>query len=94
MTAYMIVQSYITDEAGYSDYRRAVMPLIQEFGGRHLRGGDVVMLEGMPDGGKIALFEFPSMDAIRSFWTSPEYVVVKKLREDAARLNIWAVPSI
>jgi uncharacterized protein (DUF1330 family) len=36
------------------------------------------------------MFEFPNMQAIRSFWASPDYVPIKKLREGAASLTVWA----
>ena len=59
MTAYMIVQSIVTDEEQYGTYRQAVVPLIQAFGGKHVRGGTVELLEGRKDERRIALFEFP-----------------------------------
>ncbi len=94
MPAYMIVRSLITNEGQFAKYRDAVMPLIEKFGGRHVRGGTVELLEGEQDGRRIALFEFPSMQAIHSFWNSPEYAPVKEIRRGAAVLDIWAVPGV
>jgi uncharacterized protein (DUF1330 family) len=93
MPAYMIVRAEITDEERYGLYRRAVLPLIETFGGKHIRTGSVELLEGEQKGRGIALFEFATMDAIRAFWNSPEYFEVKALRLDAALLEIWAVPA-
>ena len=93
MTAYMVVQVTITDEEQFGKYRAAVMPLMAEHGGKPVRGGTVERLEGVPDGRGIALFEFPSMDAIRAFWNAPEYGPVKELRRGAATLDVWAVPG-
>ena len=93
MTAYMLVQGTITDEERYGRYRQAVMPLIERFGGKHVRGGTVELLEGRQDERRTALFEFPSMDAIHAFWDAPEYGPVKELRRDAADLEIWAIPG-
>lgn len=93
MTAYMIVQSKISDEEQFGKYRQAVLPLIEHFGGKHVRGGTVELLEGHQDDRRVALFEFPSMEAIHQFWNSPEYVPVKELRRGAAVLEIWAVPG-
>jgi uncharacterized protein (DUF1330 family) len=76
-------------------YREAVVPLIMKFGGKFIvRDGKVEALEGQPDGRPMVVFEFPSMEAIHAFWNSPEYAPVKKLRQGAATLNIWAVPGI
>lgn len=94
MTAYMIVQSTITSEEQYGKYRRAVVPLIEAFGGKHVRGGAVERLEGQQDERRIALFEFPSMEAIHAFWNSPDYVPVKGLRRGAATLEVWAIPGV
>ena len=95
MAAYLIVQGSIGDEAQYQKYREAVVPLITKNGGRFLvRGGKVDVLEGKPDDRRPVIFEFPSMAALRAFWDSPDYVPVKKLREHAASLNVWAVEGV
>lgn len=54
----------------------------------------IELLEGNHDGRRMVMFEFPSIEAIRAFWNSPEYVPVKELRRDAANLDIWAVPGV
>jgi uncharacterized protein (DUF1330 family) len=95
MAAYMIVQITITDEEKYKHYRTAVVPLIANFGGEAVvRSGTVYLLEGHHDGRRMVMFEFPSMEAIHSFWNSSEYVPMKELRRDAANLDIWAVPGV
>jgi uncharacterized protein (DUF1330 family) len=91
----LIVRSTIADEPQYRKYREAVVPLIMKFGGKFaVRGGKVEILEGNHDRRRLVMFEFPSIDAIHSFWNSPEYVPVKKLRQGAASLDVWAVPGV
>jgi uncharacterized protein (DUF1330 family) len=34
------------------------------------------------------------MDVIRAVWHSPEYADVKRLREGAGELDVWAVPGV
>ena len=95
MTAYLMVQMTVSDPAQYQVYGKAVVPLIERHGGKFvIRGGTVEALEGRHDGRRMVVFEFPTMEAIHAFWNSPEYVPVKKLRQGAATLNIWAVPGI
>ena len=94
MAAYLMVQSTIGDQAQYQKYRDAVLPLIKSFGGKVIVRGAVEVLEGAPDARPMVVFEFPSLDAIKAFWTSPDYVPVKKLREGVATLNVWAVPTV
>jgi uncharacterized protein (DUF1330 family) len=75
--------------------REAVGPLINSFGGRYIvRAPDVEVLEGSHDGRRLVVFEFPSIEVIRKFWNSAEYVEVKKLREGSGELDVWAVPGV
>ena len=93
MVAYLIIEGTVSNQAKWGEYGKAVVPLIERFGGRHLdQPGGARLLEGSHDG-VIALFEFPTMAALDEFWTSPEYVPVKAIREGAATLEIRAVPG-
>ncbi len=95
MPAYMVVQINITDPDRFAQYRAAVPGVVESFGGRYIvRGAQVEVLEGSHDGRRLVLFEFPSMDAIKRFWNSPEYAKVKPLRENAAEVDAWAVPGV
>lgn len=95
MAAYMIVQIKITREEGWPEYRQQVSELFAKHGGRYLvRGGPVEVLEGSYDGRRLIVFEFPSMEVIRSVWNSPEYAKVKKLREGSGDLDVWATPGV
>ena len=95
MPAYLVVQIEITDAQRWPAYRAAVGPLVEQFGGRYLvRGAEIEVLEGGHDGRRLVIFEFPSTEAIRRFWHSPEYAEVKELRAGAGDLDAWAVPGI
>jgi uncharacterized protein (DUF1330 family) len=95
MPAYMIVQLKVTDADRFARYREAVPSVVAAFGGRYIaRGGAVEVLEGSHDGRRLVLFEFPSVDAIKQFWHSPEYAEVKPLRENAAEVDAWVVPGV
>lgn len=94
MAALLIIQATVTQRDGYKAYQAAVQPLIASFGGK-LKGSGVGLevLEGKHDGRRLIVFEFPSMEAIRTFWGSPEYAKVKTLRQGAATVDVWAVPG-
>ncbi len=95
MPAYLVVQIKVTDPDKFAHYREAVPGVVQAFGGRYIvRGAQVEVLEGSHDGRRLVLFEFPSMEAIQRFWHSPEYAAVKPLRENAADIDVWAVPGV
>jgi uncharacterized protein (DUF1330 family) len=95
MPAYFVVQATIKDEPQYQKYREAVVPFMARFGGKlAARGAKVEVLEGEHDTRPVVMFEFPSMEAIRAFWNSPDYVPIKKLREGIATINVWAFPGV
>ncbi len=93
--AYLIVRIKITREEGWPEYRKQVSDLFARHGGRYIvRGGPVEVLEGSYDGRRLVIFEFPSMEAIRTVWNSPQYAKLKKLREGSGELDVWAVPGV
>jgi uncharacterized protein (DUF1330 family) len=97
MAAYLTVQIRFTaDRALFAQYREAVGPLAAEFGGRYLvaGGAKIEVVEGSHDGRSFVMFEFPSIEAARTFWNSPRYAAAKKLREGLADFDAWIVPGV
>jgi uncharacterized protein (DUF1330 family) len=97
MPAYLIIQIRFTaPKERFAAYRDAVGPLAAEFGGRYLvaGGAKIDVLEGSLEDRSLVIFEFPSLNAIQSFWNSPRYADVKKLREGLAALDVWALPDV
>lgn len=95
MPAYLVVQINVTNPEKFARYREVVPRVVEAFGGRYIvRGATVEVLEGSHDGRRLVLFEFPSMQAIHAFWHSAEYAEVKALRENAADIDVWAVPGV
>ena len=92
MGAFMFIQADISDPQQFMEYAKRTPQLITQFGGRYrcMRAA-VEQLEGKPDNRKIVVSEWPSMDAARKFWNSPEYREVKKFREGAAEVDVYLV---
>jgi uncharacterized protein (DUF1330 family) len=79
---YLLFRSEFPDPASIKPYGRAVVSVAAKFGGRFIALADrPEALEGDPDTRRVVILEFPSLDAARAFWNSPEYAEVKKLRE-------------
>ena len=82
MAAYIVVQVDVKDPVRYEDYRRLVTPTLARYGGRFIaRGGRIEVLEGDWHPGRLVLLEFPSVDAAREWWNSPEYTEAKAIRQ-------------
>jgi uncharacterized protein (DUF1330 family) len=95
MAAYLIADIEVTDAQAYEEYRKRVPAIIAAHGGRYLvRGGTAETLEGTWRPNRTIVLEFPSMDALRAFWGSPEYRPLRAIRERAARSSLVAVEGV
>lgn len=74
MRGYVIAEIEITNPDGYKEYTRAVPATIEKYGGRFLvRGGQATVLEGEWPERRRVVIEFPTVEAARAWWSSPEY---------------------
>ena len=95
MPAYIVVDCEVTDPVRYEAYKKLAQTAIAKHGGRYLvRGGETSVLEGGWRPHRIVVVEFPSANAIRRFYSSPEYQAARAKREGAARMSIIAVEGI
>ena len=82
MTAYLIANYDITNEKGYQSYVASVVPTILGHGGEILVAGPgSEVVEGDP-GAITVVLRFPSMEALRGWYGSPEYQKIIALRTD------------
>lgn len=95
MPAYMVAHLDVHDPETFGRYREQVAPLVDRFGGRYLiRGGRTEVLEGDWQVARLVVIEFPSRDALRLFYDSPEYQKILPLRTDAARGTVAIVDGV
>ena len=95
MASYLIADVTLIDTAAYETYRQQVPAIIAAYGGRYLvRGGETKLLEGSRSPNRTVVLEFPTMDALKTFWDSPEYRPLRVLRESAATSDIFAVAGL
>ena len=95
MAAYLIADTDISDHQTYDEYKRQVAPVISKFGGRFLvRGGKQTVLEGAWRPHRLVVIEFPNMEALTSWYNSPEYAPLLALRQPAATDHLVAVEGV
>lgn len=84
---YVIASIDVTDADAYDAYRSRTPGVIAQHGGRFIvRGGAVTPLEGdMGLKGRLVILEFPTVEAARRFYDSPEYQEVIPLRTRASQ---------
>jgi uncharacterized protein (DUF1330 family) len=98
MTALFFIQAHVPDDADirrrYREYQTRVTPLIARHGGRLLATGQhLETFEGAPPDRRVIVLQFPSMEALRAFWHSPDYDDVRALR-DGCSVTAWAIPAL
>jgi uncharacterized protein (DUF1330 family) len=89
MVAYVFAEIEITNPDGYREYTAIVPATIAKYGGRFLvRGGAAEVLEGDWPQRRRVLLEFPSMQAAKDWFDSPDYEKPKAMRQAASNARL------
>lgn len=92
MSVYVIVNSKVKDMDALEEYRRKVPELARKHGGEYLaRGGEIEVLEGDWQPTRIVLFRFPDRQSVHALFNDPEYIPLKKVRQQVADTQIVMV---
>jgi len=84
-TAYLIVESQITDPEAFDRYKASAPEAVAAFGGKYLvRGGRIGVLEGDWQPTRLTVLQFPSFEQARAMYDSPAYAHARSLRVGAA----------
>jgi uncharacterized protein (DUF1330 family) len=95
MAAYLIVDLDVADLSALDEYRRQAVPLTAKYGGRPLiRLGVGEVLEGDWRPKRIICVEYPTMAALKRWWTSEEYEPLKPLRRRVSKADVIAVEGV
>ena len=90
---FFISETTILDPAWLADYTQHVPPLVESFGGSYFaRAGEVALLEGEGEAPQFySILSFPTREAAKEFYNSPEYEPYKRARQAGARSRILIV---
>jgi uncharacterized protein (DUF1330 family) len=92
MRAYVVVEIDIHDPETYARYKDMAPPSIAKYKGKYLvRGAQTTTLEGSWDPKRFVILEFPSAEAARGWWNSPEYAPAKALRQSCSSTDMILV---
>ena len=93
---YLIAEAKVHDAAAYESYKPRSLAAVEQYGGRFIvRGGASELLEGKwspPQ--RMIIVEFDSVEQAKVFYHSPEYQAARKLRENAAEMNMLVISGI
>jgi uncharacterized protein (DUF1330 family) len=95
VAAYIIALIDVTNPEGYEDYKSLAAASVERYGGRYIaRGGRREVLEGEVDSERIALLEFPDMDAVRRWYNSDDYKHAAAIRQANSESHLIAVEGL
>ena len=84
MSTYALFEIEWHDQAKAAEYRQKFGPALDKYGGRTLCAGPPQVIEGGWNPARVVILEFPNTTAFRSWYDSPEYAPVLKLRQEGA----------
>ena len=85
---YWVVTANISDPDGFTPYRETAGAIIANHGGHAIIRGDVTELVEGQSHGRSFIVEFPSYQAAKDCYASPEYQAAIELRKDAAHFDL------
>ena len=96
MSAFLVVDTKISDLEAYEEYKKLAKPLAERFGGVYRsRGGAMDVLEDdLWTPTRMVIIEFPDMDSARRFANSDEYAPIKAIRHANAKCTLAIVEGI
>ena len=95
MKGYIVANVDVTDTDAYEPYKAQALAIITRHGGRYLvRGGAIDAREGDPDLSRLVILEFPSVEAARTFYDSPDYQAIVPIRQANAESTLCIVEGI
>jgi uncharacterized protein (DUF1330 family) len=95
VTAYVIYQGEILDQARYDEYKVKAAESIIAAGGKYVaRGGEVEVLEGEPPPDRTVVLEFPTRQAAIDWYRGDEYTEVRKIRDGASIARMYVVDGV
>jgi uncharacterized protein (DUF1330 family) len=95
MASYLIADIEVLDRAGFEEYRQRAPATVAAYGGRYLaRGGTTTVLEGDWSPRRLVVLEFPSMSQLQAWWTSPEYLLLRAIRERTTHSRMVATDGV
>ena len=82
---YFIANIEVHDPETFAKYAEKVPATIEQYGGRYvIRGGEQEVAEGEGVRPRTVVLEFESLEAVKTWYNSPEYQAIIDLRLKAA----------
>lgn len=96
MTAYLVVDTDLTNPELYETYKLKARPIAEAYGGEYLaRGGKMNLKETQLWSPKrMVLVKFASVEQAEKFYQSPEYQEVLKISLQSANRTVFILEGV
>ncbi|HXC26477.1 MAG TPA: DUF1330 domain-containing protein [Stellaceae bacterium] len=89
--AYVVMETHVTDPAGFTEYVRHEPAALGAYHGSILARALPDVHEGTPPDGVVTLLGFPTAQAANQWFNSPEQASLAALREKAATSRVYII---
>ena len=94
-SGYVIAHVEVTNPTQYEEYKKWSSVAMQAHGAEVcVRGGQVTVLEGDWTPSRIVILKFPSFEAAKAFYETPEYHKAREARAGAAVMRMVVVEGL
>ena len=94
-SGYIIASVTVTKPEQYEEYRKWSTEAMRAHGAEVcVRGGKVEVLEGDWNPGRTVILKFPSFEAAKAFYDTPEYLRALEAREGASIMRMVCVEGV
>ena len=95
MAGYVLADVDVTDPDKFGEYRDAVEPTVEKYGGRYIvRGGANEVVEGTWMPNRLVVIQFESLERAKEWYYSDEYRGPMGLRHESAISNVVIVEGV
>lgn len=96
MSAYLVVDTDLTDPEHYEQYKLQAKPIVEQYGGQYLaRGGAMDFKEtDLWQPKRMVLIRFASAEQARRFYDSVEYQAVLPISQRSAKRTVIILEGI
>jgi uncharacterized protein (DUF1330 family) len=95
MSGYIIANVQVTNPVQYEEYKKWSTAAMKAHNAEVcVRGGQVQVLEGDWSPERIVILKFPTFEAAKAFYDTPEYLKAREARAGAAIMRMVVVEGL
>ncbi|MFI5399611.1 MAG: DUF1330 domain-containing protein [SAR324 cluster bacterium] len=92
---YMVADNAVTNPEAYAkEYLPLAQPTIKAHGGRYVAAGKGTSIDGEPPKGRVVILQWDSLEQLKGWRYSPEYMKARTVGEKYAQFRVFAVEGV